>query len=742
MIFCVPKHLIDKIKTSQLAKETNIKDLYNMSSKERRAFFAKHTDDEVGKFINTEFEKASISKQKTALKDWAEGVFSPKEKQGAQYKTVLDKINNLEKAGLLNDKNKQGFLEDLISDKLGIGVTAKEVRMIEKKAIKIQKIQKKLGDNFGNVIDNFDDNLEFLKAKKEMDDMLLGFNPASRAKVFSGTIARGSMLASVKSPILNIGSNTINGVLEGFSRRLSSLQARGANNKLALDYIKKVNKIYQKTGYDISRAISDDFGASGSRVLGDIVHAQGKGTVRKVGRFFEDTVFKQLMGAPDVAYSSAHFADTVNLGSMKLAKGDKKKATQYMLDAMSLDPKTDAGKLLKAQGILDAQVATYTNKSAISKASEGLRNILNDIAPEARIGDWVMPFVKTPANVINTSLDYAGLGAVKGVAKMAKMIANKNLTQAGVQEAVRDMVRAGMGGAGALLIANQIDPENFVGAYDPARKQIEALRNSNSNSIRIGDKWISLDWFGPLGVPLAGIMYAKKYSGGTKTGGALAYSKGIGRQLLQVPGFEVLNDTYDDLSKKGKEVSLEDTGKSIQKSAFDNLYGRLVPSIFSDVAKATDVYEREATTTGEKLKAKVPFLREILPVKKNVFGEDVTGEPAWSDILLGARVKTSKETEMVKKINKLVDASGKNLSLTDWDTTTGKQLNEAKTKLGKEEYDKLKVEYGKQLKQELETLMSSNKFNMANETAKINMINSLDEKIIKTVLKTKGIIYK
>lgn len=637
----------------------------------------------------------------------------------------------------------KSVLEDIVSDNLGVKVSSEEVAKISTQAKKIEKVQNKLGDNLGDVINNYDDNLAFLKEKKVMDDLLKSFNPASKARVFSGTIGRASMLASIKSPILNIGSNTVNGVLEGLVRRLSRLEVLGTDNKLALNYVKRVNQIYQQTGYDISRALSDDLGDIGSRVLGDKVSAVGvKGAIGKTGRVAEDIVFKQLMGAPDVAFSSAHFADSVNLGARSLAKGDKKLAREMMVDAMTLEPKTDAGKLLKAQGVLDAQFATYTNKSNISKASEGIRRVLNDIAPNVRIGDWVMPFVKTPANVISTSLDYAGKGAVKSLIKTIQMIRNKDFTREGIRQASGDMVKSGLGFAGAMAIAMNLNEDDFVGAYDPARKQIEALRNSNSNSIRIGDKWISLDWFGPLGAPLAGILYARKYGGDSGTGKALMYTKGISKQITRIPGVQEFNDLYDSLSTKDKSVNLEGVGQDIQKTAFDQVYGRLIPSFIGDIAKATDKYERVANTTVDKVKSRLPGLRQTLPIKQNVFGEQIKTESPASIILFGARVKTDQETQMIKDINSLVEKTGKNLSITDLDTSTSKQLGEAKVKLGTEKYNKVKTEYGQEMKNELESLMKSNKYKISNETEKINSINSLDQKVIKKTLARYGIRYK
>ena len=339
-IFCVPKFAAEKLKKVISSGDFNMKKLYEMSSKERNEFFTKHTDSDIGKLLNTKFEEAMISKQKDAMTDWVNSIFTPKEKTKPVYKSMLDKINNLDETGVLNPKSEKVFLQDLVTDKLGINVSAAEVIKISERAAKIQEAQKKLGDDLGNP-EKMQENIDFFEAKKEMDDYLLSLTPASNLRILTGTIGRGMMLFSIKSPLLNIGSNIEVGLTEAMSRRIANLNIRGADNKLSIDYIKMVNKIYQKTGFDLSRMTSlKDTGASGERVLGETIHAKGPGGIRKTGQFIEDIVFKQLMGAPDVAFSSAHFADSVNLNAMKL------------------EPTTVEGEILRAQGILDAQKAT------------------------------------------------------------------------------------------------------------------------------------------------------------------------------------------------------------------------------------------------------------------------------------------------------------------------------------------------------------------------------------------------
>ncbi len=737
MNICIPRHLTEKLKNSALRGEVNIAELYKMSSAERRDLFTKHTDKELGKFINTEFEKAMISKQKSALTDWAMGVFNPIARQKPAFKNMLDKINSLDELGVLNPKTEKAFLEDLVADRLGVNISAEEVKAISEKAQKIDIAQEKLGADLGDIVSKPDENLEFFKAKKVMDDYLEGLNPAPKLRITTGVIGRGMMLFSIKSPILNIGSNTELGIVEALSRRLSGQGYRGADNKMARDFVKNANKIYQKTGYDISRMTSlADSGASGTRVLGDDrVHTQGKGALRKVGRGVEDIVFKQLMGAPDVAFASAHFADSVNLHARKLAKGDKQKAKEIMKDSMRLEPQTPEGEIVRDQGILDSQVATWTDKTWATRVSEGIRKILNDVSGDVRAGDFLLPFVKTPANVIATGMDYAGGGGVKALISTVKAIRSGDLKdEAYLRKLSRDMTRAGLGLTGAVVIANSLNEDDFIGAFDPARQQIEQLKNSNENSIRIGGKWVSADWLGPLSVPVTAMLYAKKY-GGSPQEMAFQYGQGVLGAAADLPGVKDASDyTRSQLFKK--DQSLEEMVGSSQDYWIKQAYSRLTPSIFSDVSKSMDDFERETDKDAlNSIKAKIPGLRNSLPIKKDVFGNDVQGEPAWSDILFGSRVRTARDNDITKEVDRVSGANDKNVSFTDWGKSSSQSLVKFREAVGNDRFKEAQQEYGQELKMSLGDLFKSGDYQSLNDDEKLEVIQKRDSEVQKKIFK-------
>lgn len=634
----------------------------------------------------------------------------------------------------------KAILEEYVTEKLGVNIKAEEVQGIKDRSAKIEEAQAKLGDDLGSP-SKLQENLEFFKAKKEMDDYLYGLNPANRLKILTGTIGRGVMLASVKTPLLNIGSNIELAFTEALSRRINNFQISGANNKLAVDYVKFVNKVYKETGYDLSRMTAiKDAGVGSAKILESDIHSQGPGAIRRAGRVVEDVVFKNLMGAPDVAFSSAHFADSVNLNASKLFK-DKVRAGEVMSDAMRLEPRTPEGQLLREQAILDAQVATWTNRTWASRVSIGIRKILNDVTGDARIGDYLLPFVKTGANVVATGMDYAGAGLVKSVIKTAKAIKEGNFgSKEHLQSMTRDMVRSGIGLTGAYIIASQLTDEDFVGAYDPKRAQIESLRNSNYNAIRVGDKWISTDWLGPLAVPVTAIMYSRRL-GDTYAERKFQYAKNVLKAALEIPGVKDIYDTVKSQSYQKNQTLEEMTGATAEYLT-SQIYSRLVPSLITDVAKATDPYARQSGKGFEKVIAKIPFLSKTLPVKKDIFGESVKGESPALDILFGSRVKTDKETPLIKEISRLSNVTDKGITFTDWDKSSAKTLAEFKKKVGQEKFDKAKLEYGQELKKQLEKTISDPRYAKLPDTDKLKVISEKDSQVTEKIMQKYGFKYR
>lgn len=739
--FCIPKQIAENLKKAARSGEVNVKDLYESDSAGRRATFEKFVGDKaLAQQINGEFEAAMISKSKDALASWVKKTMDIKTDKKA-YKGVLERINDLDELGVLNPKNVDDFLKDLVATKLGATITAEEVKVINEKSKVLDREANKGVDSFGLP------SIEYFKARKDMDNYLDTLAPTSRLKVATSTIGRGSMLASLKSPITNIVGNTSQAIFTAFERRMSSGQYAGANNDLAKNYVRRVWEIYQKSGFDPSRML--DINDGGRKTLGeDRTSAQGEGTVRKIGRVYEDVVFKQLMGAPDVAFAASHFADSANLASTALAKregfegaGLKKRAAEIFTDATKFEPTTDEGILVRSQAIADAQYATYTNDSWSSKVSLAIRGVLNEATGDMRLGDNLMPFVKTPANVVESGMDFGGLGFLKAIVSLKKAMAAKKVGSVEVQRqemksATRSAIRSGLGLTTAAIVSSFIDQEDFIGAYPTSEKERQLLEAKNAvpNSIRIGGKWVSLDYFGALAAPLVGMLYAKKY------GGVSSYVKGASSQFLKIPGIELGKDLYENI---GDALSQEKTSSELASealnSSIDFIRSRVIPGIVNDIARGTDSSERKTNVDDDplaKVKGSIPGLRDNLPEDKTSLGADRPTESLISTLLFGSRVKTAVDDKVVNELDRL-NRSGQLPSIADVEKSSSR-VKEYKTQVDEKKYQEMITYFGSRFRSESEKLIDSGKYKSADNDEKKKLIEKAREDALETALTRHG----
>lgn len=752
-MLCIPKEISKKLLQGAKSGKFNVQQLTEMTSKQRNELFSEYMDKGTAQSVNGLFEKALVSQQKTALKSWAESVFGTKAKETPKYKNVMRKINQLDELGVLDPTEADSFFADMVAEQLGVTITAEEAKNISERSAKLEELANAKPDNeFGLP------NIEYFKARREMFDYLNGLAPSSRLRILTSTIARGNMLFSVKSPVTNIVGNTVQGIQQAFERRLSSKQFKGTNGEFAKKYFKFANKVFKESGYDITRMLHID---DTQRTLGEETpQAQGEGNFRKVGRFYEDFVFKKLMASPDVAFSAMHFADSANLGSTKLAgeeglKGEaqKKRALEIFKDASSLNPQTEEGQYVRAQAIADASYATYQNDSYYSSLALAIRKIVNTATGDVRLGDQLMPFVKTPANVIGAGIDASGVSAIRGMYNLKGALESAKLgNREPLKEVVRDFVRSGLGISLAFIVSAMFDPDDFIGEYPISQKEQELLRLQKAvpNSIRIGDKWISLDYFGAIASPLVGIMYARKYGNGL-VNTAYKYAQGVGTQALKFPAYRAVKDLLVDFENslnkatdttKTVEEQTKETLTSAGLTAIDFISSRVVPAIVYDFGKATDPYERkyDYKDPAEKLQSKVPFARNQLPIKTDTLGNKVENEGAISTFLFGARVKTARENEVVNELVRL-QSTGNLPSITDPEKTSTrvkKFKEQMEAKGTPEKYEKVVQKYKDDFNKRMNTLVTSFTYKRADDEKKAKMINDIKNDLLDRNLKVGG----
>lgn len=546
--------------------------------------------------------------------------------------------------------NAMNVIHNFLEDAFGITVSQEEADTLINKAEQLKKVFENTLDESGNP------SVESFRILSEMNRTVESMSPSHIMTVMSSIYGRSAMLASVKSPVLNIMSNIENFITESVIRRFTIGTDKAVDKNVLKEHLKYEWEVYKSSGFIVSgmQDIKDEIVTLGETRP----TTQGKGRLRKIAQTSENIVFKYLMGAPDSVAKTLNFADTADLLATKIAKEEgaqdiSKRATEIFKDAILINPLTEQGRQVREQAIEQAHTATFTNNSMISEFSLKARQWLNMIGGNKfKLGDVVMPFVKTPANVQMMGLEY-GFGSLYTLYKVNEII--KNPRSEVSKRAIKSAYRNGLGLLLATLIASMFEPDDYIPEFDNATQKDRDLakaKNAPFNSIKIGNKWVSLDYFGILGIPLVGIMNARK--GRNLIEGITGYVKSGIAQGMKIPGIKEGLAIWDSLSRTAAySTTPKKAFEMVSNALLDQVRARTVPAIVNDVAKVMDKYERDTSgSVLDKVQASIPFLRERLPERYTISGKPLETE-GLSVLLFGGRVKTAEEGQLVSEIDKL-----------------------------------------------------------------------------------------
>ena len=471
------------------------------------------------------------------------------------------------------------------------------------------------------------------------------------------------------------------------------------------------------------------------RIRGEeILHSQGKGRFRAAARVVEEVSFKYLMGAPDAIAKTIAFNDTADLLATKIAKEEGAKdisarATEIYKDAILIKPQTEVGQMVRKQAQEQAHYTTFTNDSWAAKFGLSARNWLNMVGRnKVRLGDLTMKFVKTPANVQMMGLEY-GFGLLYSAYHVQDIIKNPQSETSKI--AIRAAVRNGLGIALAALLFSMLDPDDYFSEFDtlnPKEKDRMRAMGAMPNSIKIGNRWVSLDYFGQLGIPLVGMLEAKRNNS------LRSYIQSGLTQAAKIPGIKETKELIDSMSEYARyDMKPEKIAQMMAGTVLDQARAMTIPAIVNDIAKMTDDYERD-TMGGvmDKVIASIPGLRQTLPERYGIQGV-VKTEAGQSPIvgraltlLAGSRVKKAQEDRLVREVEKL---SKKDEQPSISDVTKYGDLR----LLSPEKKVKVRKEFYKQYNKESRQLISTRDYQNKSDADKKKALNKVRSKVVKTL---------
>jgi hypothetical protein len=245
----------------------------------------------------------------------------------------------------------------------------------------------------------------------------------------------------------------------------------------------------------------------------------------------------------------------------------------------------------------------------------------------------VVPFLRTPwnltkegisyvpgagilikPNVTKTSVSYKTIDGVK-VPKFTTETVNMSIEDVAARQIMGLGVVAGLG---ALYADDRLTGAMPDSAADRATWQ---ANGKQPFSIKVGDQWISYQRVEPFATVMG--LAADTFRLGDRIASGEIRKEDQVDELLGASWSLLKANILEKTFLQGFAdmlTAMESPNKA--SSYFDNLAKRMVPAISNSLARTLDPYEREATTTVEKMQQRVPGLREQLPESYALYSAD------------------------------------------------------------------------------------------------------------------------
>lgn len=551
-----------------------------------------------------------------------------------------------------------------------------------------------------------------------------------------------SMLANPRTHIRNIVGNTAMGGVQGIKNKVAGgiesavskinpYMERNERNHTVIPASKEV-KAFAKA--DIENVV-DRLGLNENKY-------NPKTRLENNMRTFKSDAMENTIGKAFDLNNKALEAED----GWGLKAGYVKALSEYMT-ANKLTPDTITDQQLgKARNfaIEQAKEATFHQDSQLA-------SLINQLSNKNKFSKFVLdatlPFKKTPINVAKAGLEYSPVGLVKSAVYDTAQLRKGNITA----NKYIDNISKGLTGTGIALVGYALANCGVLkatGSDDEDKEKFEEGRGSQNYAITIGNNTYSLDWLAPSGIPLFigaecyELMKAQKEKKTSSSDEDEYYNKVINASMNILDSFTNAMNPMTEMSMlSGLTSALKsyDQGSSkmlagIGTNSIKSYVNQFIPTALGQIAKTTDEYERNTTstktgvlpkaidTTRTQIMNKIPGLRQKLPIKTDIWGQeqkqsDNIALRALENAVFPWARKELNSNNVDKEITKVYENTGESSVFPD---TINKNLTIDKKKyvMTSKEFAKYKKQFGETSYELLKNLINSDGYKKLSDSQK------------------------
>lgn len=573
-------------------------------------------------------------------------------------------------------------------------------------------------DEVKNMEDGYEKRVKLAEIQKLMTDKL----PPERGAGIKAWM-RISMLFNPKTQVRNILGNAVIAPTNAFSDLFASgvdkmiskktnIRTTGAPN------LKSYGKGF-KTGLfqsynDFKKGINTR-NIEGNRF--EITQGKSFNDKNVIGKNLNrvDNLLSFMLDAGDRGFYEASFTNSIN-NQMILNKTNK--ITQEMIDIATSE----------------ALSRTWQDNNNYTKFVLQTRNALNKVNFKGYgLGDILIPFAKTPANLTKAIVDYSPVGLVNAInsgINLKNSLENGQFTPQMQHEFVQSLGKATAGTMLYIIGLALAKAGVTSGESDDDKDTRNFMKNTlgiNSYSIKIGGKTFTYDWAQPIAAPLSITANIEK----NRKDNASALENII--SSLDTAGSILLEQSFMD--SINTVLNNNDGIVAGMQEAILELPSRAIPTFSKQIVDLTDSTQRQTfeynaplKTSVNKIKAKIPGLSKQLAPSVDTMGRDIQkygGKNNVFNVFLNpANVNSENLSESAKEIYRLYKETG--------DTTLMPRVspyyinkNGEKTILTSEQRADYQKTSGKIIGESVNKLLKNRTYSLLSDEEKADVVNNL-----------------
>lgn len=306
----------------------------------------------------------------------------------------------------------------------------------------------------------------------------------------------------------------------------------------------------------------------------------------------------------------------------------------------------------------EAMKATFKDDNALTEMLSSIKRSTNRVGG---MGNFLLTFTKTPANIAMRIADYSPAGLISAAAKHVK----------GQTDAAQfiDDISKGLTGTGLMVLGAQLFKAGILTGPESDDKDEAAFMRTQGfkpNAVHVGDKYYTVDWAQPAASSLmmgAAIMAELEknpdasFADASVAAGKTALNTWI--EASPVNSIVDLFSSYEGLAGGVAELVQE-------------IPGSFIPSAVGATARTVDPVQRQTYSKGDWLgtlfggmQAKIPGASKSLPAAYDTWGRPITrqnstGEAAFAQFVSPGTLGNANESPIDNVILELFQDTGNN----------------------------------------------------------------------------------